>query len=123
MKTRCYNQNSKDYARYGGRGIRVCKRWVTFMGFYNDMARSYKEGLSLDRIDPNGHYAPSNCRWATPKEQSRNRRNSIIVDGKPLKQLAEETGISYSALVSRYAAGDRGARLTRPVDVSRRSKK
>jgi len=74
MKTRCYNSNHKFYNYYGGRGIRVCRRWKnSFENFYADMGKR-PLGRSLDRINTNGNYEPSNCKWATPKEQMRNRR-------------------------------------------------
>lgn len=75
MKTRCYNSNIKRYADYGGRGIRVCERWLSsYENFLEDMGRKPSSQHSLDRIDNNLNYEPSNCRWATHSEQNNNKR-------------------------------------------------
>lgn len=74
MKTRCSNPNSDRYKFYGARGIKVCRRWLNFENFYADMG-ARPEGKTLDRIDNGRGYCKSNCRWATPKEQCRNRRD------------------------------------------------
>lgn len=75
MKQRCYNPNRKNYKNYGGRGITICDEWLnSFENFYKDMGKR-PEGTTIDRINPNGNYEPSNCRWSTKKEQNMNRRN------------------------------------------------
>jgi len=71
MISRCENKNTKDYKRYGGGGIKVCKRWKTFVNFYADVG-TRSEGTTLDRIDNNGNYEPDNVRWATHAENSQN---------------------------------------------------
>lgn len=78
MKSRCNNPNRPNYEYYGGRGITVCDRWNCkngFVAFLEDMGER-PEGMSIDRIDPNGNYEPSNCKWSTTKEQANNKRNS-----------------------------------------------
>ena len=74
MLQRCNNQNHLLYKYYGNRDIKVCNRWLDIRNFIEDMFPSYKEGLSLDRIDNNGNYEQSNCRWTTKTIQSRNTR-------------------------------------------------
>jgi hypothetical protein len=74
MKHRCLNPRHKSYKNYGGRGIKICKRWNSFINFLRDMGVRPNPKLSLDRINNNGNYCPSNCRWATRHEQRINSR-------------------------------------------------
>jgi len=75
MRQRCHNPNQPHYARYGGRGVRVCKKWrEDFVSFYEDMGDPPSNKHSIDRINPSGNYEPRNCRWATASQQNLNKR-------------------------------------------------
>lgn len=106
MKTRCLNKNCKGYPSYGGRGISICDRWLnSFVSFMEDMGER-PEGTSLDRYpDNNGNYEPSNCRWATSSQQSRNKRTSLVavVGGEQthLVDVAAQAGLGTGTLYSR----------------------
>ncbi len=81
MRHRCSDPKNKDYKNYGARGITVCARWQeSFENFWADMAAGYSADLTLDRVDVNGPYTPENCRWATAKQQSNNRRSNVMLD-------------------------------------------
>ena len=82
MVERCENQNCKSYKDYGGRGIKICDEWRTdFFSFYAwANANGYEAGLSIERINNDGNYEPSNCRWATKIEQNTNRRTSRFIE-------------------------------------------
>lgn len=110
MIGRCNNPNRKDYHYYGGRGIRVCDRWRnSFKNFLVDMGHPPTDKHTLDRINNNKGYCTENCRWATMKEQCRNRRNNRLVtyQGKTqtLTDWAEETKIAYDTLRARLNRG------------------
>ena len=131
MKDRCYNPNDKRYKNYGRRGIKVCDEWLnSFENFYNwAVNNGYQEGLTIDRIDVDGNYEPSNCRWVTTKEQQFNKRNNkrFFHDGKnlTLPEWSEILHISLDTLVSRiYTRGWNVERaLTEPVHTQSRNKK
>ncbi len=106
MVQRCTNKDNHNWHRYGGRGIAVCAEWVDDPArFYKDLGPRPSTRHSIDRIDVNGDYTPSNCRWADPKEQGRNRRNNVYVtyQGKQyvLSALAEQLNISTAVLSQR----------------------
>ncbi len=78
MKDRCGNRNNNHYARYGGRGIKVCARWASFAAFMDDMGKRPSALHTLDRTDNDGDYEPSNCRWVTVSENCRNKSNTLV---------------------------------------------
>jgi hypothetical protein len=110
MKRRCYNTNYKEYYLYGGRGIKVCQEWLFFPRFKKwAIENGYDENLTLDRIDNERGYEPSNCRWTSPKAQSNNRRSNKVIEYngqfKTLKEWSEIIGINYKCLYKRYKNG------------------
>ena len=104
MCKRCNNKNNKDYKNYGGRGIKICESWEKFENFYADMGDRPK-GLTIERIDNNVGYSPSNCKWATYMEQNRNRRDNRIItygsESKCLAEWADVIGVKYMTLFRR----------------------
>jgi len=108
MIARCNDPKHDYYRLYGGRGISVCERWLQFDNFYFDMGEK-PEGASLDRINNNGNYEPSNCRWATKKEQARNCSTNRLLQYKgrtqSLAAWADEIGMSLQVLRMRIFRG------------------
>ncbi len=96
MKKRCLSTKAVNYSQYGGRGIYVCEKWMSFEGFFEDMG--YSNGLCLDRIDNNKGYDLSNCRWVTHKENNRNKSNNVLIEGKTMTEWSEITGISRNVI-------------------------
>lgn len=123
MMTRCYNSNYKYFYAYGGRGISVCDEWQGRDGYmrFSEWAKNsgYADNLTLDRIDVNGNYCPSNCRWATMKQQQNNRTNNARFtfngETKTLAEWAETLGVKYG----RLQAMINRSRLTMPEAVKR----
>lgn len=111
IKYRCNNKNAINYKRYGGRGITICDEWMKdFKNFYDwAINNGYNDLLSIERINNNGNYEPSNCKWATNKEQAQNRRSNfnITLDNKTqcLTKWAEDYNIDESAVRDRIARG------------------
>lgn len=123
MKTRCRNKNNKDY---GGRGITFCDEWKDYTNFRNwAMANGYKDNLEIDRIDNNGNYEPSNCRWVTRRENLNNRRVTALVtyNGKTqgLAEWARELGVKHSTLY--YRIYKRGWSLERALVPNKENNK
>lgn len=110
MISRCLNKKNKSYKYYGGRGIKVCDRWLeSFENFYEDMGNKYSNGLSIDRIDVNGDYCPENCKFSNSIEQARNKTDNILIeynnDKKILKDWADYYNLSYKAVWARINYG------------------
>lgn len=110
MVARCHSETSKDFARYGARGIAVCERWrASFEAFVADMGPRPSALHSIDRIDNARGYEPSNCAWRTGREQARNRRSSRFIEAfgrsQTLVEWARETGISRALISHRLRAG------------------
>lgn len=127
MKARCYNPNSNRYFQYGYRGIKICDEWLKYdsenkvniglINFYNwAIENGYSDELTIDRIDPDGNYEPSNCRWSTPLEQGWNKHNNVYITYEqkfdeinkppirytfPISVWSRITGISRTALTTR----------------------
>lgn len=115
MLTRCRNPNCKEWKNYGGRGINVCLRWLSFESFFRDMGPRPSPRHSIDRIDNNGNYEPSNCRWATPTEQGRNKRSTRWITSRGLtltmSEWCKRTGIKHTTFLMRL-------KLKWPMDVA-----
>lgn len=105
IRTRCFNPNTPDWPRYGGRGITMCDRWYeSFEAFCEDMGER-PDGHSIDRIDNHGNYSPENCRWVVKKEQCRNRRSNKVLEYKgesrSLAEWAETLNLPYDVVKQR----------------------
>lgn len=114
MLQRCYRTKNHNYHLYGGRGVTVCDSWNPdkggcFENFFSDMGEKPDVSHTLDRIDPHGNYEPENCRWASSKEQSRNRRNTrwVYHKGKKycLKDFTEKYGLPYESTLIKLIKG------------------
>lgn len=110
MMDRCYREKAHNFKYYGGRGIKVCDEWHNVKAF-GEWAEShgYKSGLSLDRIDPQKDYGPTNCRWVSAKQQANNRRNTLYLSAHgethTITEWAEILGIKRSTLNNRICRG------------------
>lgn len=121
MKNRCLNKDDPVYPYYGGRGITFCDRWQNFLSFYEDMGLAPSPKHSVDRINTNGNYEPSNCRWSTQEDQCNNQRRNHFLEcfGErlTLSQWSKKTGIPYCALKVRINTlkWDANKALTHPL--------
>ena len=107
IKTRCYNPKKDTYIYYGGKGITMCQEWLDdFKAFYNwSINNGYKKGLTIDRLNPNGNYEPSNCRWVTVSQQQNNKLNNHIIEYNgevhTLAEWSKLLNLTYGALYRR----------------------
>jgi hypothetical protein len=120
MMNRCNNPNNQSYKRYGARGIKVCRDWHTYENFLQDMGRCPSNEYSIDRIDNLKGYSKENCRWATAKDQARNRSSTMYATAfnqtKAVAEWAEIYGIKYYTLRKRILDGmNIENALTKPV--------
>lgn len=123
MMSRCYNPKNVSYPYYGGRGIKVCDEWHNPDEFGKWANKSgWFDGATIDRINTDDDYSPSNCQWASRKQQAHNRRSTVFVDiegeSKSLTEWAKETKICRSTIINRYEKGYRGKDLIKPVEAS-----
>lgn len=114
MKRRCHNSNASDYKDYGSRGISVCSEWRNNYEAFKKWALSsgYEIGLTIERIDNNGNYEPSNCTWITKGEQASNRRTALLIEYngkvKSATEWAKEIGLNRRTIYDRHYRGLRG---------------
>jgi hypothetical protein len=122
IKSRCYDHNNIYYKDYGGRGIKVCDRWLEkFENFFEDMGKKPSSNHSIDRIDVEGDYEPSNCKWSTTKEQNRNKRSTVWLEYNGIKMCmadwADKLGIKYKTLSARFYKGWSVERMFQNVSI------
>lgn len=105
MIQRCHNPNSISYKSYGAKGVSVCERWrESVFNFAADVGER-PEGKTLDRIDPFGNYEPGNCRWASVKEQHRNKRNNRFILSETYEEFSRRVGVASSVVYRQMARG------------------
>jgi hypothetical protein len=125
MRKRCLNRNDPSFGNYGGRGIAICQEWGQFSAFHDWAINcGYNESLSIERLDVNGNYEPTNCIWATAQAQSENRRFvAKAPNGRLWVHIARENGVSNAAYRSRLTDGwDHHQAATWPMGKKRRER-
>lgn len=128
MKARCFNRNNIAYSRYGGKGIIVCNEWSNDFSLFYDWSiyNGYNEKLTIDRIDNNKNYEPSNCRWATRVQQSRNKSDNVYIEINGVTKLAVEWEMEYNLnsrlIYSRLHRGFTGEELLKDTNRNRNTK-
>ena len=125
MKQRCNNPSVKGYRYYGAKGVKVCEEWGQFVPFRDwAMSNGYEEGLTLDRIDSDGDYCPSNCRWIPNSEQQRNKSNNVLLtlNGEThcASEWSEILGINYKTIMTRVSRGWCAERVLLKGDARRK---
>lgn len=121
MKNRCLNPKNTDFHHYGGRGIQVCERWLSFDNFLADMGASWSGGLTIERKNVNGDYDPSNCVWLPAKEQQKNKRTTVraLLFGRhmTIPEIAHLARVSRGCIEQRIRNGWVGIDLLEPAQV------
>lgn len=124
IKYRCNNPKDKHYEWYGGKGVKVCDEWLDLeLGFFNfytwAINNGYEKGLSIDRVEVNGNYEPSNCEWVTQEVQCNNMTTNVLIEirnkTQTMAEWAREYNIPYDQFTSRYYSGVRGKALLEPI--------
>lgn len=127
MRKRCKNPNDKDYPNYGGRGIGVCRDWDSFSVFMADMGKAPTPKHTIDRKDNTKDYCPSNCVWATRKEQANNRRSNRMIEYvgrvKSIAEWSDITGLSQATIKARLDRFGWSVEKTLTTKVKKRKKK
>jgi hypothetical protein len=109
LVARCTQPSDPGFERYGARGITVAAEWLTFDGFVASMPLGYTQGLTLERLENDGPYSPTNCKWATRFEQQANTRKTVRITARgetlPAREWSRRTGLHHSVILRRLRAG------------------
>jgi hypothetical protein len=125
MRARCFNPMDTDFHSYGGRGITVCERWNDFASFFADMGKKPTPKHTIDRVDVNGNYEPSNCRWADAETQANNKRNNRKLEHngetKTLSQISRDNNIERRVVSYRLGVGMNIEEAVKNIDFRKRN--